>query len=188
MGKGHQKGFTIVELLIVIVVIAILATISIVAYNGIQERAQSTAAIAQAKKVIEAIRLVAIDEGRYANSSCLVPADSVTDDTICPEARYWYSNVPRDGAFIAKLEERMGTKIKLTTYGASNPAGMMWFQGTYWAGNMSVFYYAVGPNSECGMPGVLSPTPGYDNMTLAGAAYTSRSGGATHCMIEVEKW
>lgn len=37
-----QTGFTIVELLIVIVVIGILAAITIVAYNGIQDRAKST--------------------------------------------------------------------------------------------------------------------------------------------------
>ena len=37
-----NRGFTIVELLIVIVVIAILAAISIVAYNGIQNRARNT--------------------------------------------------------------------------------------------------------------------------------------------------
>ncbi len=36
------RGFTIVELLIVIVVIAILAAITIVAYNGIQSRARDT--------------------------------------------------------------------------------------------------------------------------------------------------
>lgn len=37
-----QRGFTIVELLIVIVVIAILATIVIVAYNGVTSRANTT--------------------------------------------------------------------------------------------------------------------------------------------------
>lgn len=42
--KVDKTGFTIVELLIVIVVIAILATISIVAYNGIQNRGKGSAA------------------------------------------------------------------------------------------------------------------------------------------------
>ncbi|MDT4856622.1 Type II secretion system protein G precursor [compost metagenome] len=37
--KPKQPGFTIVELLIVIVIIGILAAITIVAYNGIQNRA-----------------------------------------------------------------------------------------------------------------------------------------------------
>lgn len=39
----RSGGFTIVELLIVIVVIGILAAITIVAFNGIQERARDTA-------------------------------------------------------------------------------------------------------------------------------------------------
>lgn len=38
-----KSGFTIVELLIVVVVIAILATITIVAYNGIQNQAKDSA-------------------------------------------------------------------------------------------------------------------------------------------------
>jgi prepilin-type N-terminal cleavage/methylation domain-containing protein len=40
--KIKQQGFTIVELLIVIVVIGILAAITIVAYNGVQNRAKAT--------------------------------------------------------------------------------------------------------------------------------------------------
>ena len=40
--KSYRNGFTIVELLIVIVVIAILAAISVVAYNGAQKRAVDT--------------------------------------------------------------------------------------------------------------------------------------------------
>lgn len=54
--KTHRKsGFTIVELLIVIVVIAILAAITIVAYNGISNRAKSSSAssaVQQATKKI----------------------------------------------------------------------------------------------------------------------------------------
>ena len=46
-----QTGFTIVELLIVIVVIAILAAITIVAYNGIQSRARLSSAQSTANTV-----------------------------------------------------------------------------------------------------------------------------------------
>ena len=41
--KRKTRGFTIVELLIVVVIIAILATITIVSYNGIQKRATASA-------------------------------------------------------------------------------------------------------------------------------------------------
>lgn len=40
---NNTSGFTIVELLIVIVIVAILAAISIMAYTGIQDRAYNTA-------------------------------------------------------------------------------------------------------------------------------------------------
>ncbi len=56
-----RQGFTIVELLIVIVVIGILAAITIVAYNGIQDRANDTAVqsdLANARKKIEAQKTV----------------------------------------------------------------------------------------------------------------------------------
>lgn len=48
--RANKGGFTIVELLIVIVVIAILATISVVAYTGIQRRAQTSAILSEASQ------------------------------------------------------------------------------------------------------------------------------------------
>lgn len=60
-----QKGFTIVELLIVIVVIGILASITIVAFNGIQARARDNGRITKIKSIAKAIELYKIDNGRY---------------------------------------------------------------------------------------------------------------------------
>ena len=49
----HQNGFTIVELLIVIVVIGILAAITIVSYNNIQYRAKAAKAQSQAHSIAD---------------------------------------------------------------------------------------------------------------------------------------
>jgi len=69
-----KRGFTIVELLIVIVVIAILAAFTIVAYNGIQQRArasEASAALSQAKKKLE---LYKVDNSAYPTSGNLSAA------------------------------------------------------------------------------------------------------------------
>ncbi len=64
-----DSGFTIVELLIVIVVIAILATISIVAYSGIQTRAKSTKAQANAVQVQKIAEAYYADIGAYPSAA-----------------------------------------------------------------------------------------------------------------------
>lgn len=60
-----QHGFTIVELLIVIVVIAILATISVVAYNGVQNRANDTAVQSDLKQIAKKFELYKVDKDVY---------------------------------------------------------------------------------------------------------------------------
>ena len=59
---NRQKGFTIVELLIVIVVIAILAAITIVAYVNISNRAESSTAKANAEAVQKVAEAYAADD------------------------------------------------------------------------------------------------------------------------------
>lgn len=65
VGNARLRGFTIVELLIVIVVIAILAAISVVAYNGVQERARDSSRISKLSQIEKAIELYYSDNGRY---------------------------------------------------------------------------------------------------------------------------
>ena len=61
--SSHHRGFTIVELLIVIVVIAILATITIVSYNGIQARAEHTKFLAAVDAYEKALRMYELETG-----------------------------------------------------------------------------------------------------------------------------
>lgn len=59
------RGFTIVELLIVIVVIAILASISVVAFNGIRERAENTKTVTAVGQFAKGLVLYKSREGVY---------------------------------------------------------------------------------------------------------------------------
>lgn len=61
-----QTGFTIVELLIVIVVIGILATITVVAFNGIQNRARTSKIDSDMRNL-----KTAIDIARVTSSSSM---------------------------------------------------------------------------------------------------------------------
>lgn len=61
----RHRGFTIVELLIAIVVITVLASISVVAYNGIQSRALNTARYTELKTWAQLFELYKAQEGAY---------------------------------------------------------------------------------------------------------------------------
>jgi prepilin-type N-terminal cleavage/methylation domain-containing protein len=69
----RQRGFTIVELLIVIVVIAILAAISIAAYNGIQNRANDTAIQNDLATLAKKIELYKANYGTYPTGLETIP-------------------------------------------------------------------------------------------------------------------
>lgn len=78
--QKKQHGFTIVELLIVIVVIAILAAIVIVAYNGIQSRARDARRLSDLGNIQTALGMYYIDNGRYpaANGSVGGPSQCIS--------------------------------------------------------------------------------------------------------------
>lgn len=67
--NSRPTGFTIVELLIVIVVIAILASITIVAYNGIQQRAKSAAYVSALQSWEKILRIQNVTNGDWFNTS-----------------------------------------------------------------------------------------------------------------------
>jgi type IV pilus assembly protein PilA len=63
--RNKERGFTIVELLIVIVVIGILAGITIVAYSGITNRANQSKIVGNANSVQSVAEAFNADKGYY---------------------------------------------------------------------------------------------------------------------------
>ena len=71
-------GFTIIELLIVVVVIAILATIAILTYNNIRQRANASSAQTLANQATKKVQLYHTTQGEYPANLSLA---GITDTT-----------------------------------------------------------------------------------------------------------
>ena len=63
MNNTTAKGFTVVELLVVIVVIAILSLVVVVSYNAVVANAYDSAVKADLSKLADAIKLKTLDDG-----------------------------------------------------------------------------------------------------------------------------
>ena len=81
MNKKLKKGFTLVELVVVIAVIAILAGVSVGAYFGITDSANTSKCQQEAKGIVTAMQLIASDpevKGISLSNTGLTVADEVS--------------------------------------------------------------------------------------------------------------
>ncbi|WP_338503647.1 prepilin-type N-terminal cleavage/methylation domain-containing protein [Candidatus Minimicrobia sp. QA0096] len=76
-----NQGFTLVELLIVIVIIAILTVVSLVAYNGLQNQAKTSAAKSAADAVAKKAELYNTAKSKYPHQLSDLTNKTVTDGT-----------------------------------------------------------------------------------------------------------
>lgn len=79
----RQRAFTIVELLVVIVVIAILAAISILSYNGVTIRAENTKTLDAVSKYVEGLTAYAATHNGYPITFSSVPCLGTPKDGKC---------------------------------------------------------------------------------------------------------
>lgn len=67
--RRSSRGFTIVEIIIVVVIIAILASITVVAYNGIQRRAINVKNTSELHQVVKLFQLYRAAYNKYPDGT-----------------------------------------------------------------------------------------------------------------------
>lgn len=100
-----QQGFTIIELLVVIVVIGILAAITLISYNGIQTRANNMKTESAVATYRKALINYALENGEYPDGASTRKSFCLGDSTIYPSGCY---DGVVDDAIMAKLKPYIG--------------------------------------------------------------------------------
>ena len=165
------SGFTIVELLIVIVVIAILAAISVVAYNGIQDRARASRVNTDLENLEKTIQLARLSSSKVlgqitgsncSRCSCPYTAGDMTDYSTLPKTHNCWL---RYNALLDAIEAASGTSLS-------------WIRnGDPWGAPYSIDENE-GESGGCGKDLIWSfgPSKTMNGSTAVGSRYIALSG------------
>lgn len=200
-----SRGFTIVELLIVIVVIAILATITVVAYRGVTQNARNTTrldAVGQMQQVIQLAltrntpkqlwNAMDVDSNGWHRACFGKGYKDINGDGVGDCA--WYGSYPHVSsvsafdAFVTKLAEIPDMSGYPQTKAANGSVVAGPYFGSAWvdsADKLVIEYTLEGEGQDCKFSplvykiggSTLSMTPNGD------PKYTYSGGGVTECAI-----
>lgn len=168
---GRQKGFTIVELLIVIVVIALLAVIVIVAYNGIQQRAQDTAIKSDLSAIAKALTNYKTIKGTYPTTETQISEIHNTSTTGLSEANVKVTRTAYDVTTQAAGDDTNRRNILICVRsGGSDPqfgilalskSGSVWLYTSSGGISLSPDSWVGQQTTSCPRVGIALTDPGY---------------------------
>lgn len=154
-----QKAFTIVELLIVIVVIAILAAIGVVAYSGVQQRASIASLQTTLRQNWQQVAMYHAEEGSYPTAASQLASLDIRfrDDMVSPggnSAVYCHYDGQAAFLFSGRIQV-FGDENRFWAYGSSGLVQM-----DEWYGSNNQRCNAVVPGSGGSGGNMVNGRPG----------------------------
>lgn len=184
--QKHLHGFTIVELLIAIVVIAILAAISIVAYTGIRQRAANTTIISAVNQSLKAIQayVVVNDVQPYVTSGNGI----ICITTISGCRGSFGASYGSNAGFVSKMDSIASLPLSIpNTSNVSN--GILYqYNAAHTFNGVSqpvrLLFWLNGTSQNCGVPNVIA-SEGTAAITSTTGYTVANEGGKTRCIVSV---
>jgi general secretion pathway protein G len=129
--RSHRRGFTLIELMVVMVILVLLAALVLPRVVGRTDQARRTSSIAQMRILMSALGQYGIDNAAKVPSSEQGLAALITEPTGSPKPKQWRgpyldsNEVPKDGwgnefIYIALDNDR---EYRLSSLGADGVEG-----------------------------------------------------------------
>jgi prepilin-type N-terminal cleavage/methylation domain-containing protein len=189
--RSSHRGFTLIEIIVVVVVIGILAAISIVVYTGVQDRAKNTQLLSVFDAYDKALKIYYSNTGTYPESpgdinSCVGGGYTATADfgeNECQKRNGLPATTVRsvfDTALASVLGDEKPAVNPATSYSGPNPndgsplkvRGLLYNGGQNLPGSYVavMFYYMRGTHS-CGRGTALHANVGGVDYTQCAVKY-----------------
>ena len=117
--KRDQRGFTLMELMIVIVIIGVLAAIGIPAYNNYTKKARGTACTANMRSIATAVGLYYAEYSDYQNNGTDLTLEDLkqyldnADDLKCPDNKPDNKDEAKGYTIVATKTDDEWTSVKI---------------------------------------------------------------------------
>ena len=201
--RTNQHGFTIVELLIVIVVIAVLAAITVVTYSGITQRASNAQRIAAAEQWIKSIKAYVYANGSYpltGSQIFCIGTNNPTDLDVNPDVDCGLTgNVKHDSVGTPTFNQAIATistlpkfPSKSVDFGSYLTAGLLYRAtdiydptGQNIPTYPTLIYALDGANQDCELGPLVVPFGG-GNFVTTTAKNSATSGNGTGCRVMLD--
>jgi len=176
-----KSGFTIVELLIVIVVIGILAAITIVVYSGVQQRARNAQTAQAFTAWVKAMKMYKADKGQWpAYGTCLgggyLYGPTGTDTTGVAQCRQTVagSGYIESAGFKTATAPYVGPNLPTPAFVTAYTSDTNWYRGM-------TYVYGGGSGTDVYIQAIMAGAITCPAISGYAATASSIVGGNTYC-------
>ena len=124
MNRKEQRGFSLIELLIVVAIIGIIAAIAVPSLLQSQQAARETAALTEVKRIGEAQILYSVTKGKgkFADLQTLGAQGSLQDANLASgnKGGYIFSSIPLEAEGRPAMFDTTAKPTAVGTFGTGN--------------------------------------------------------------------